>query len=179
MMTLERVGVNHDHLETRYLSEPILAEASAEGTANYGWAKPLETFVSEMRHGIVDKGYRGEFITKMLLSIAFEDAQREAWKPTTSHSGWQFTQFITVQQFLNSLFRNPLAMEHIISASTDEPTLKIMTFDDSTSDDEEVRADNSDDIATPDDSFVKYINIETELGKISAQRYKKMLDRIQ
>ena len=107
MMTLERVGVNHDHLETRYLSEPILAEAAAEGTANYGWAKPLETLVSEMRHGIVDKGYRGEFITKVLLCMAVEDAQRQAWNTSGSQKGWQFTQPITVKQFLNVPFPQP------------------------------------------------------------------------
>jgi hypothetical protein len=74
MMTLKRVGVNHDHLETRYLSEPILAEAAAAGTANHGWTKPLEALVPEMRHGIVDRGYRGEFITKVLLCMAVEVA---------------------------------------------------------------------------------------------------------
>lgn len=36
IIALERVGVNYNHLETRYLSELILAEVAAEGTAIHG-----------------------------------------------------------------------------------------------------------------------------------------------
>jgi hypothetical protein len=190
MMTLERVGANHEHLETRYLSEPIMAEAAAQGTAKHGWAKPLEALVSEMRHGIVDRGFRGEFITKVLLCMAVEDAQREAWKASGPQKGWQFTQPITVQQFLNSLFRNPLAQEHEIAVSTtdpifsasgkrtlstnDEPDTKRKTkklakmfFDDSTSDDEELAVNSSDGVPIPDDSFVdKFLEPDAKQLKV-------------
>ena len=195
MMTLERVGTNHDHLETRYLSEPILAEAAAQGTANHGWAKPLEALVSEMRHGIVDRGFRGEFITKVLLCMAVEDAQREVSKTSGSQKGWQFTQPITVQQFLNSLLRNPFPQEREISASaadiifsasgkrilpTDDEAqitrktkkLAKMSFDDSTSDDEEeVVIDNSDGQPATDNSFVdQFIKPEAEQFKIFGRK---------
>jgi hypothetical protein len=107
MMSLERVGENRNHLEARYLSEPILAEAAAMGTATYGWAKPLDALVSEMRHGVVNKGFRWEFITKVLLCMAVEDAQRKNWENSTSQKGWNYSQPITVAEFLNSLLCTP------------------------------------------------------------------------
>ena len=107
MMPLERVGQYHDQLETRYLSEPILAEVAAEATGIFGWTRPLETLLSEMRSGVVVKGYRGEFVTKVLLAMAMEDAQKRKKKK----GGWPFSQAVPVREFLNSLLRNPYANE--------------------------------------------------------------------
>ena len=197
MMTLERVGENHDHLEARYLSEPILCEAAAEGTATYGWTKPLEALVSEMRHGIVDKGYRGEFITKVLLCMAVEDVQRRVWENSTSHKGWKYSQPITVGQFLNSLLRSPAKKEQAIPASAKESTyptsgkrelssddegpdirttkkFEKMSFDDSTTDEEEeVHIDRSDGVPTPADGFVEYIDSEADLHGLFGPKTQK------
>ena len=74
MMFLEHV--DDERLFTRYLSEPILAEASARATAEHGWDAPLESLLSKILHGVVDAGFRGELVTKALLCIAMEDAQR-------------------------------------------------------------------------------------------------------
>ena len=83
MMFLEYVGDDHVQLCTRYLSEPILAEASAQATAEYGWDAPLEALLYKILHGVVDAGFRGEFVTKALLCIAMEDAQRPTNKTIT------------------------------------------------------------------------------------------------
>jgi hypothetical protein len=76
MMSLEYVGDDHVELLTRYLSEPILAEASARVTGELGWAKPLDYLTYKLQHGVVDSGFRGEFVTKIILCLAMEDAQR-------------------------------------------------------------------------------------------------------
>ena len=81
MMFLEHVGDEHEQLFARYLSEPILAEASAHATAEHGWDAPLEALLCKILHGVVDRGFRGEFVTKVLLCIAMEDAQRQLGKP--------------------------------------------------------------------------------------------------
>ena len=90
MMFLEYVGDDHVQLCTRYLSEPILAEASAQATAEYGWDAPLETLLYKIQHGVVDAGFRGEFVTKALLCIAMEDAQRSP-KKTVVGRDWDAT----------------------------------------------------------------------------------------
>jgi hypothetical protein len=108
MMTLLRVGRDHDQLEAFFASEPILAEASAQATAEYGWAKPLEVLVSELRHGVVYKGFRGEFITKVLACMAIEDALRpSAHMPAILKKSWSYTRPVSVSRFLNNLLRNP------------------------------------------------------------------------
>jgi hypothetical protein len=119
MMYLEHVGDDHVQLFTRYLSEPILAEASARATGENGWDIPLDYLVYKLQHGVVDSAFRGEFVTKALLCVACEDAQRAkraretkrlAECPTTHTStddSWTYSTPITVQEFLNSLFRPP------------------------------------------------------------------------
>jgi hypothetical protein len=116
MMYLEHVGDDHHQLFTRYLSEPILSEASAQVTANHGWALPLDRLLYKIQHGVVDGGFRGEFVTKALLCIACEDAQRElrdaeANEPDSSSiqnsDFWTYSTPVTVRQFLNSLFQLP------------------------------------------------------------------------
>src|SRR5271170_5914604 len=123
MMYLEHVGDDHHQLFTRYLSEPILSEASAQVTAKYGWALPLDRLLYKIRHGVVEGGFRGEFVTKALLCIACEDAQRalkDAWEnepderelpepdpgdSTENPDSWKYSTPVTVRQFLNSLFQ--------------------------------------------------------------------------
>src|SRR5271170_6814812 len=74
MMILERVGVDHYCLDSRYISEPVLAEAAAAATGMYGWAKVLSSLISELRSGIVANSFRGELITRILVIMAMEVA---------------------------------------------------------------------------------------------------------
>jgi hypothetical protein len=83
MMCLEHVGPAHQLL-ARYISEPILAEASATATANHGWAVPLEFLLTKIQHGVVDSGFRGELVTKVVLCLAVEDAQQQLLKQKKS-----------------------------------------------------------------------------------------------
>jgi hypothetical protein len=120
MMYLEHVGDDHVQLFTRYLSEPILAEASAHATGECGWHIPLESLLYKLQRGVVDAAFRGEFVTKALLCVACEDAQRDkrarevrlrAELPSTTASpnaeSWPYSIPVTVREFLNSLFRVP------------------------------------------------------------------------
>jgi hypothetical protein len=77
MMVLMRVSDDHEQLEAFYPSEPILANASSNITAVHGWTRPCQAMVSLFRHGMVEKGFRGEYVTKAICCIAFEDACRE------------------------------------------------------------------------------------------------------
>ena len=105
-----RVGRDHDQLETYFAGELLLAEASAQATAEYGWAKSLEALVSGIRHGVVYKGFREEFIPKVLACIAIEDALRpSAHSPATLKNSWPYTRPVSVSRFLNNLLRNPAA----------------------------------------------------------------------
>jgi hypothetical protein len=102
LMILFKVSKDHKRLESYYPSEPILAEASAESTAKYGWQRPLEILLSAIRHGVVEKGFRGEFIARIILLIACEDALRSR-VPTPGK--WPYTQRITVVHFLKYFLR--------------------------------------------------------------------------
>jgi hypothetical protein len=144
MMYLEHVGEDHHQLFTRYLSEPILSEGSAQVTAKLGWVQPLDCLINKIEHGVVDGGFRGEFVTKALLCIACEDAQRASRNksdtsdstgmsdtpdsieiPDTGNSteisnSWIHSTPVTAQQFLNSLFTGPRIEDP--SGHSDEPS---------------------------------------------------------
>ena len=73
MMILLRI-IRREQVEGIYLSEPMLVVASSALTATFGWIRPLQTLITSLRHGIVEKRFRGEFVTKILLCMAMEDA---------------------------------------------------------------------------------------------------------
>jgi hypothetical protein len=140
MMVLERVGDRHDELESRYVSEPVLAEVAAEATGLYGWDMPLRTLVSEMWSSVVTKGFRGEFITRAQVIIAMEDAQRKRLDERKSHGlvtnedrkkkgltpksrkYWDFSQVESVCCFLDALLQDPDQLEE--TYCDDLPPLK-------------------------------------------------------
>lgn len=124
MMCLEHVGDDHVQLFSRYLSEPILAEASARATGDNGWVKPLDYLLYKLLHGVVEGGFRGEFVTKALMCVAAEDAQRaklvrgarqladtqirlRTTTRSTTDGLWTYSTPIMVRDFLNSLLRRP------------------------------------------------------------------------
>ena len=83
-----------------YPSEPVLAEASARLTHLYGWANPLSALVHYVKGGIVETGFRGELITKIVCLMAMDEALRSI---SISENRWQFSQPILVSHFLNHL----------------------------------------------------------------------------
>ena len=153
MMSLEHVGDDHVRLFTRYLSEPILAEASARATAEHGWEIPLEYLGYKVQEGVVKAGFRGELVTKVILCMAVEDAQRARRKeselaetfPKLPHqefpalrprptpktttelpSIWTYSTVISVREFLNSLLRQPTDKR---KRPHDEPEPETQTYD--------------------------------------------------
>jgi hypothetical protein len=85
MMVQLRI-IRHKQINGVYPSEPMLAVASSALTTTFGWVRPLQTLITSLRHGIVGKGFRGEFVTNVLLCMAMEDAlgigndQKVLWK---------------------------------------------------------------------------------------------------
>jgi hypothetical protein len=110
LMILMRVSDDHEQLEAFYASEPILAEASSSITAVYGWERPCQAMVALFRHGMVDKGFRGEFVTKGLCCIAFEDACREMNEKADQgevKEELDYSKAVPVFSFLDRLLHNP------------------------------------------------------------------------
>src|SRR6202011_858388 len=66
LAVLTRTDEEHHFLRTVYPSEPILAEVSAGLTHSYGWAHPLSALVHYVHGGIVEAGFKGELITKIV-----------------------------------------------------------------------------------------------------------------
>ena len=112
LMVLMRVSNDHEQLEAFYPSEPILANASANITSQLGWTRPCQAMVSLFRHGMVEKGFRGEYVTKALCCIAFEDACRELKQKEElsgeDHEILWYSRPVPVFSFLNRLLRHPL-----------------------------------------------------------------------
>jgi len=100
------VGTDHHRhfLSTTYPSEPIVAAASAnliQGT--YGWANALSVLASYIQTGIVDVGFRGELLTKILCLMAVDksmSASASAWPASTY---WQYAIPVKVSVFLDNL----------------------------------------------------------------------------
>ena len=103
-MVLLRVSKDLRQIEGIYPSEPILAAASSAIAAHYGWLNPLKTFVTSLRHGVVDKGFRGEFVTKVLLCMAMEDALKANPLPSNNEC-FEYMRPVTVSQFLSALLQ--------------------------------------------------------------------------
>ena len=112
MMVLLRI-TGHEQIEGIYPSEPMLAVASSALTSTFGWVRPLQTLITSLRHGIVGKGFRGEFVTKVLLCMAMEDALRirhdkKALSPIDHDEDeeetlWRFRP-VSTNEFLSSSF---------------------------------------------------------------------------
>jgi hypothetical protein len=106
MMVLAKVENNREQLEGCYPSEPILAEASSAVTARNGWTKPLQTLIASLRHGIVQNGFRGEFVTKVLLCMTMEDCLRRS-AHDDSEDYFPYSRPVSVNDFLSALLCVP------------------------------------------------------------------------
>lgn len=75
------VSANHYHrhfLRTVYPSEPIVAAAAASLTMRMnGWTNTLCALTSYIQTGIVNGGFRGELLTKILCLMAVDESMRD------------------------------------------------------------------------------------------------------
>jgi hypothetical protein len=99
LAVLTRTDERH-FLRTVYPSEPILAEASAQLTHTNGWANPLKALVHYVRGGIVEAGFKGELITKIVCLMAMDRALSQI---QVAKNRWRFSRPIPVSDFLNHL----------------------------------------------------------------------------
>ena len=105
LAVLTQTDKNRHFLRTIYPSEPLLAEASAELTNDYGWALPLCALCEYVRSGIVEAGYRGELLTKIMCLMAMDNALNSISTP--SRHQWKFSRPVSVSAFLNHLIVPP------------------------------------------------------------------------
>lgn len=109
------------YMYSGYPSEPILAEASAQcwtdlTTAEISIPGLLAAF---MENGYIGKGERGELVTRLLLTLAF-DASVKRYHPHTTNSKHprQYTLAVPLYIFLQELFGDHHA-ERILDSKPD------------------------------------------------------------
>src|SRR6202022_1574692 len=100
LAVLTRTDSENHFFRTLYPSEPILAEASARLTYGNGWAGPLSALVHYVRGGVVEAGFKGELLTKIVCLMAMDNVLGQAVIP---EGQWQFSRPVTVSEFLNHL----------------------------------------------------------------------------
>jgi len=108
MAVLVRTDRDRHFLRTLYPSEPILAEASANLTAKYGWGRPLQALHYFIQSGIVDAGYRGELLSKIVFLMAVDNVLASGSKLYDPREQWKYSRPISVSEFLDELIRFPL-----------------------------------------------------------------------
>ena len=100
LAVLTRTDNERHFLRAVYPSEPILAAASARLTNDYGWAHPLSALIHYVRGGIVEAGFRGELITKIICLMAMDRALSSI---ATTENRWRFARPVPVSRFLDHL----------------------------------------------------------------------------
>ena len=106
LAVLTRIDESRHFITTTYPSEPIVAEASARFTFKHGWEHPLKVLVDMVQGGIVEAGFRGELLTKLVCLLAMDRVLCR--KQITRHQ-WMFSRPIAVSEFLNNLIASQKA----------------------------------------------------------------------
>ena len=101
LAVLTRTDNERHFLRTVYPSEPILAEVSAQLTHANRWAYPLKALIHYVQGGIVEVGFRGELLTKIVCLMAMDKALSQI-RPVPENR-WQFSRPILVSKFLDQL----------------------------------------------------------------------------
>ena len=132
------IGTSPDRsfLKLAYPSEPILANVSPLQLETIGWGRPLQALCHYIDSAIVDPGFRGELLTKVICLMAMDEALSKSQTPPQSraHSlseafspsqpppmrqdpdpspsagppiDWRYTKPIKVCQFLDEMLTPP------------------------------------------------------------------------
>ena len=99
---LMRTDKDRHFLRSAYASEPIIAEASAQITREKGWGQVLRALHTNVQTGIVEGGFRGELLSKILCLMAVDKSQ-----PDRTLGTWEFTRPVKVSDFLNNFLQPP------------------------------------------------------------------------
>jgi hypothetical protein len=126
LMTIQKHDKGTDELIAHYPSEPILAEVSARITAEKGWDRFLEQLHFSLTHGIVDKGYRGEASTKVLLLNAIELCRKRTLN--SDAIGFPQSEPVKLDHFLYYYLNTPMRNRNKTSKSLLPPTLPQQTL---------------------------------------------------
>jgi hypothetical protein len=103
---LLRTDKERHFLKIYYPSEPILGEASASITSQIGWGPALKALHNHLENGIINAGYRGELLSKVLCLIAMDRIPKPFTKHNTS-GYWAHTQPVKVRDFLDGWLASP------------------------------------------------------------------------
>lgn len=101
MVVSMKTDEDRHFLRSAYPSEPILAEAAGRLTVEYGWAQPLRALQHYIQTGIVDAGFRGELLTKIVCLMAADKAH--GLNPYDPFTQWKYSHPLPVSEFLDQL----------------------------------------------------------------------------
>ena len=102
LAVLMRTDEDRHFLRIAYPSEPIVAEASAQMTKKMGWGQVLKALFTSVQTGVVDAGFRGELLSKIMCLIAIDQSQQPR-----ENNKWDFTRPVKVSLFLNNFIQPP------------------------------------------------------------------------
>jgi hypothetical protein len=104
MAVLMRTDEHRHYLRMFYPSEPLLAEGAARLLLSYGWSQSLRALEHYVQTGVMDAGFRGELLTKIICLMAMDEAhiltKTTIFKPDKF---FQFSRPVPVSDFLNHL----------------------------------------------------------------------------
>ncbi|EFJ05164.1 hypothetical protein SELMODRAFT_431787 [Selaginella moellendorffii] len=85
LLSVVSISDDREHVWTDWAVEPVVAAAAAmalrAGRKRTGWQYCLEKLEDGLMRGwVVDRGYRGELVARVLLLLAVDSLQKDAWR---------------------------------------------------------------------------------------------------
>jgi hypothetical protein len=103
MAVLMKTDEDRHFLRIFYPSEPMLAEGAANLLTTYGWSKPLQALQHYIQTGIIEGGFRGELLTKIICLMAVDEVNFLTKKEAEKDGMFPFSRPVRVSDFLNHL----------------------------------------------------------------------------
>ena len=121
MRTLLYVAPDRESILTGYFSEPVLVQAAAQVTnladSNKRWSMLLKPLVHCLRNGMVNAGFRGELVARILLLLAWD----KCFSCMDKLVSGTFLQAIKLKDFLDSLLNLDTEMQATLKTAFDSP----------------------------------------------------------
>jgi hypothetical protein len=103
MAVLLKTDDQRHYLRMFYPSEPLLAEGAARLLLSYGWSQSLRVLEHYIQAGVVDAGFRGELLTKIVCLMAMDEVHIMTKSIFAAEFFFRFSRPVPVSDFLNHL----------------------------------------------------------------------------
>jgi hypothetical protein len=111
---------NPEHIIAGYPSEPVLAEAAALASRRFNpfkIDKLLEHLINQVKEGVVEAGYRGELVAKIILLLARDSAVLGDISDSPDTEAKSIINPCTVHRYLNHLCGAKVVNEKLVQKS--------------------------------------------------------------